>query len=361
MVGAGPGAAARQRAGGRRGGSLAARRAARRRLPSARPQQSDYAAAVTPAFAPRDQPDQPRAVLAEAGTGVGKTLGYIAAASLWAEKNRGSVWISTYTRNLQTQIAGELDRLYPDPERQTPQRRDPQGTREFSLPAELRGRARRRDGPAGKAGRASRADRPLDRCDARPATSWPAISRAGSPNSSDAAGSVGWPIAAASAYTRPARIFAAVSSKRTSARRGRRASSSPTTRWSWRRPRSAGSTMRPFRPAMSSTRATICWMPPTAPFRCACRARKGVNCGAGSSAPKPAGARAPEACGAGSAISSKAMTTGAKALLEVLAAARVLPGNGWAQRVAEARGHQGFERFLVLVRAAGAGARRAGR
>jgi len=25
------------------------------------------------------------------------------------------VWISTYTRNLQTQIAGELDRLYPDP------------------------------------------------------------------------------------------------------------------------------------------------------------------------------------------------------------------------------------------------------
>jgi ATP-dependent DNA helicase DinG len=41
---------------------------------------------------------------------------------------------------------------------------------------------------------------------------------------------------------------------------------------------------------------------------------------------------------------------GAKALLDVLAAARVLPGDGWAQRVAEARGHQGFERFLVLVR-----------
>src|SRR5580693_7964842 len=81
-----------------------------------RSQQGDYAAAVTPAFAPRDQPDQPRAVLAEAGTGVGKTLGYIAPASLWAEKNRGSVWISTYTRNLQTQIASELDRLYPDPE-----------------------------------------------------------------------------------------------------------------------------------------------------------------------------------------------------------------------------------------------------
>jgi ATP-dependent DNA helicase DinG len=79
-----------------------------------RPQQSDYAAAVAAAFAPRDRPDQPHAVLAEAGTGVGKTLGYIAPASLWAEKNRGSVWISTFTRNLQTQIAGELDRLYPD-------------------------------------------------------------------------------------------------------------------------------------------------------------------------------------------------------------------------------------------------------
>jgi ATP-dependent DNA helicase DinG len=81
-----------------------------------RPQQADYAAAVTAAFAARDQPDQPHAVLAEAGTGVGKTLGYIAPASLWAEKNRGSVWISTYTRNLQTQIAAELDRLYPEPE-----------------------------------------------------------------------------------------------------------------------------------------------------------------------------------------------------------------------------------------------------
>ncbi len=79
-----------------------------------RPQQADYAAALAAAFAPRDLPDRPHAVLAEAGTGVGKTLGYIAPASLWAEKNGGAVWISTFTRNLQTQIAGELDRLYPD-------------------------------------------------------------------------------------------------------------------------------------------------------------------------------------------------------------------------------------------------------
>ncbi len=81
-----------------------------------RPQQSDYAATVAAAFAPREMPDYPHAVLAEAGTGVGKTLGYVAAASLWAERNRGAVWISTFTRNLQTQIAAELDRLYPDPQ-----------------------------------------------------------------------------------------------------------------------------------------------------------------------------------------------------------------------------------------------------
>src|SRR5262249_44827937 len=69
-----------------------------------------------PLHAPGPRREPPR-VLADAGPGVGKTLGYIAAASLWAEKNQGSVWISTYTRNLQTQIAGELDRLYPDPGR----------------------------------------------------------------------------------------------------------------------------------------------------------------------------------------------------------------------------------------------------
>ncbi|MGD9615638.1 MAG: ATP-dependent DNA helicase [Alphaproteobacteria bacterium] len=81
----------------------------------ARPQQADYAAAAAAAFGPREHPDTPRAVLAEAGTGVGKTLGYVAPASLWAEKNQGAVWLSTYTRNLQSQIDAELDRLYPDP------------------------------------------------------------------------------------------------------------------------------------------------------------------------------------------------------------------------------------------------------
>jgi len=78
-----------------------------------RPQQADYASAASQAFAPREDEDAPHVVLAEAGTGVGKTLGYIAPASLWAERNDGAVWVSTYTRNLQRQIDQELDRLYP--------------------------------------------------------------------------------------------------------------------------------------------------------------------------------------------------------------------------------------------------------
>ena len=56
-------------------------------------------------------------MLAEAGTGgIGKTLGYVAPASLWAERNGGTVWLSTFTRNLQRQLDQELDRLYPDPD-----------------------------------------------------------------------------------------------------------------------------------------------------------------------------------------------------------------------------------------------------
>ncbi|HUC19693.1 MAG TPA: ATP-dependent DNA helicase [Acetobacteraceae bacterium] len=80
-----------------------------------RPGQSDYAAAATGAFAPREAAGSPQIVLAEAGTGTGKTLGYIAAASLWAERNRGPVWISTFTRHLQRQVEAELARLYPEP------------------------------------------------------------------------------------------------------------------------------------------------------------------------------------------------------------------------------------------------------
>jgi len=81
-----------------------------------RPSQADYASAAAGAFQPRERRDEPDFVIAEAGTGVGKTLGYIAPASVWSEKNGAPVWISTYTRNLQHQVDRELERLFPDPE-----------------------------------------------------------------------------------------------------------------------------------------------------------------------------------------------------------------------------------------------------
>ncbi len=80
-----------------------------------RPSQSDYASAAAEAFTNPERDDMPKFVMAEAGTGVGKTMGYIAPASLWAEKNQAPVWLSTYTRNLQHQIDDELNRLFPDP------------------------------------------------------------------------------------------------------------------------------------------------------------------------------------------------------------------------------------------------------
>ena len=81
----------------------------------ARPAQADYASAATAAFAPRSEAGEPICVLAEAGTGTGKTLGYLAPSSLWAEQNQGAVWISTFTRHLQRQIEQEAARLEPEP------------------------------------------------------------------------------------------------------------------------------------------------------------------------------------------------------------------------------------------------------
>jgi len=81
-----------------------------------RPQQADFASAITAAFAPRETPAAPNSVVAEAGTGVGKTLGYLAAATVWSEQNHAPVWVSTYTRNLQHQIDAELDRHFLEPD-----------------------------------------------------------------------------------------------------------------------------------------------------------------------------------------------------------------------------------------------------
>lgn len=80
-----------------------------------RPQQREYAETLSRAFMPRNDAAGAHIVVAEAGTGTGKTLGYLAPATIWAEKNAGPVWVSTFTRNLQRQVEGEMARLYEDP------------------------------------------------------------------------------------------------------------------------------------------------------------------------------------------------------------------------------------------------------
>lgn len=80
-----------------------------------RAQQKTYAIKMISAFAP-PAPDttEPHMVLAEAGTGTGKTLGYLTPAIEWAEKNETPIWVSTYTRNLQQQVEKESALLYPN-------------------------------------------------------------------------------------------------------------------------------------------------------------------------------------------------------------------------------------------------------
>src|SRR6185503_25756 len=84
-------------------------------LDEARPAQSEFAAETAFVFQPRERENEPRMMLAEAGTGVGKTLGYLAPASLWSEANGPRVWVSTYTRALQRQIERESHAVFPDP------------------------------------------------------------------------------------------------------------------------------------------------------------------------------------------------------------------------------------------------------
>ena len=78
-----------------------------------RPAQREYACEAARMFAPRQQQRQPHVVLAQAGTGTGKTFGYLAPASLWAEQSGGTVWVSTYTKALQRQLRRESRRAFP--------------------------------------------------------------------------------------------------------------------------------------------------------------------------------------------------------------------------------------------------------
>ena len=76
--------------------------------------QQDMARAASAIFAPRAAAGQPNMLLAEAGTGIGKTLAYLAPAALWADRAGGTVWVSTFTKALQRQLDAEGVRLFPD-------------------------------------------------------------------------------------------------------------------------------------------------------------------------------------------------------------------------------------------------------
>ncbi|TIX51871.1 ATP-dependent DNA helicase [Alteraurantiacibacter aquimixticola] len=76
--------------------------------------QRDYSSAVAGIFAPRTRREAPHMLLAQAGTGIGKTLGYLAPASLWAKASGGTVWVSTFTKNLQRQLRSESARAWPE-------------------------------------------------------------------------------------------------------------------------------------------------------------------------------------------------------------------------------------------------------
>ena len=80
----------------------------------ARPTQRAYAVEASHVFAPRQRAGQPHVLLAQAGTGIGKTLGYLAPASLWSQQAGGTVWVSTYTKALQRQLRRESQRAWPE-------------------------------------------------------------------------------------------------------------------------------------------------------------------------------------------------------------------------------------------------------
>src|SRR4051812_22267047 len=78
--------------------------------------QRAMAEAATSVFAPKRAKDSPNLLLAEAGTGIGKTLAYLAPAALWAEGSGGTVWVSTFTKALQRQLDAEGPKLFADAE-----------------------------------------------------------------------------------------------------------------------------------------------------------------------------------------------------------------------------------------------------
>ena len=103
--------------------------------------QKAMAEAANEVFAAKRAKDSPNMLLAEAGTGIGKTLAYLAPASLWAERSGGTVWVSTYTKALQRQLDAEGSRSSRR-RRARGENRHPKGARITSA-CSSRGRVRR--------------------------------------------------------------------------------------------------------------------------------------------------------------------------------------------------------------------------
>jgi len=314
-----------------------------------RPEQADYAAAAAAAFAPRRQPDQPEAVLAEAGTGVGKTLGYIAPASLWAEKNRGSVWISTYTRNLQAQIAQELDRLYPDPalkQRRVVVRKGRENFLCLLNYEEALGAALMRPGKSlTQLGLIAR---------------WIAATDAGDLVAGDfpgwlaeliGFGRVNWLAdrrgeCVHSACPQYHRCFVEKNIRK--ARQARIVVANHALVMAQAALGGLDDATVPTRYVFDEGHHLLAAADGAFAVRLSGREgrelRRWIVGAEGGRGSRARGLRRR----LGDLVDGDEV--GAKALIDVLAAARILPGDEWAQRVAEARGHQSFERFLVLVR-----------
>lgn len=94
--------------------TLLSRRQTNGRQTQIRAQQLNYTTRIADILMPKQDETSPHLLVAQAGTGIGKTYGYLAPAQVWSEKNEGSVTVSTFTKNLQRQIEQDLDILYPD-------------------------------------------------------------------------------------------------------------------------------------------------------------------------------------------------------------------------------------------------------
>ena len=265
-----------------------------------RPGQADYAGAAAAAFAPRETRGDPHLVLAEAGTGTGKTLGYLAPASLWAEKNHGGVWISTFTRHLQRQIDAELAHLFPDPSERHRRVVVRKGRENYLCLLNLEdalGPAMSRLAPASVI--------PLGLI-----ARWALVTDDGDIQGGDLPGWLAELFGTAD-DPRPRRPARRVHPRRLPALAAllRRAHDPPRPhRAACRRQPCAGDDpgrvgragrQRRAQPATCSTRATTCSMRRTARSPPNCPGWRPPNCAAGCSAPR-AGGRAPAACGGGS-------------------------------------------------------------